>query len=51
MEKEIKDKVLNIRLTSQEKENLKKFAEEACLSMSEVIIQRLDDILYPSGKK
>lgn len=48
--KEIKDAVLNIRLTCQEKENLRKYAEEAGISMSEVIVRELDEILHPFGK-
>lgn len=47
--KEIKDAVLNIRLTSQEKENLRKYAEEAGISMSEVIVRELDKIFHPFG--
>lgn len=50
MDKDKKDTKINIRLTSQEKENLKEYAASHDTTMTRVIESRLEDIIHPIGK-
>lgn len=47
MSKPKKDADLNIRVTRQERDNLKKYAAGLGLTMSEVVLSRIDKIIHP----
>ena len=47
MSKPKKDADLNIRVTRQERDNLKKYAAGLGLTMSEVVLSSIDKIIHP----